>query len=176
MTEIVNRVANSPIVTIDLDKFYREGERVIFDLKPFLFQEMVLREKDYRQQLKELDWTYYKDKFVAVTCSADAIIPSWAYMLAMTYLKPVAAETILGDQVALEQYLVSKSLQKINPEDFLDKPVVIKGCSKFPVTGFVYGELMNLLMPFARSIMYGEPCSTVPIYKRAKPQRDQGEE
>jgi hypothetical protein len=168
MTEIVNRVANSPIITIDLDQFYREGERVVFDLKPFLFEGVVLREKDYRQQLKEFDWTGYENKFVAITCSVDAIIPSWAYMLAMVYLKPVSAEVILGNLEELEQYLVMNSLKEMNPDDFLDKSVVIKGCSKFSVPVFAYGELVKILMPSARSIMYGEPCSTVPIFKRSR--------
>ncbi len=168
MTEIVNRVANSPIVTIDLEDYYLRGERMEFDLAPFLYQEMVLKELDYRNSLKELDWSMYKGKHVAVMCSADAIIPKWAYMLAMVNLNRVAAEVVVGDLNALEQHLVALALKKLDLEVIKDRPVVIKGCSKFPIPDFAYGEIVRLIMPHAKSIMFGEPCSTVPVYKKPK--------
>lgn len=168
MTEIINRVANSPIVTIDLEDYYSKGERVAFDLKDYLFQELVLKEKDYREALKNLDWEQYRGKFVAVFCSVDAIVPTWAYMLAMTYLKGEASEAIIGDMEALEQYLFAKSLRSIDPTEYRDRPVVVKGCSNLPVPLFAYGEIVKLFKDEAKSIMYGEPCSTVPLYKKPK--------
>ncbi|MFC0264100.1 DUF2480 family protein [Fontibacter flavus] len=168
MSEIINRVANSPIVTIDLEDYYRSVERVVFDLKDYLFQELILKEKDFREALKNLDWQIYKGKLVAITCSADAIVPNWAYILVGTYLGKYEVEYVVGDLGVLEQYLFEKSLSKINPEIFKDKPVVIKGCSKHPVPLFAYGRIVSLVQPFAKSIMYGEPCSTVPLYKASK--------
>src|SRR5690554_4075789 len=168
MTEIINRVANSPIVTIDLEDYYSKGERVAFDLKDYLFQELVLKEKDYREALKNLDWEQYRGKFVAVFCSVDAIVPTWAYMLAMTYLKGEASEAIIGDMEALEQYLFAKSLRSIDPTEYKDRPVVVKGCSNLPVPLFAYGEIVKLFQDEAKSIMYGEPCSIVLLYKKPK--------
>src|SRR5690606_23055638 len=129
MNEIINRVAISPIVTIDLEDHYTPGERVGFDLKDFLFQGIVLKEKDYREALKKLEWEKYKGKQVAVFCSVDAILPTWAFMLAITYLEGIATEAVVGDLEALEQYLFQKTLSAINSLDFEDKPVVVKGCS-----------------------------------------------
>lgn len=168
MSEIVNRVANSPIVTINLEDYYRSEERVVFDLKDYLFQELILKEKDFREALKNLDWEVYKGKLVAVTCSADAIVPNWAYILVGTYLGKIGVEYVVGGRDVLEQHLFEKALSKINPEIFRDKPVVIKGCSKYPVPLFAYGRIVSLVQPFAKSIMYGEPCSTVPLYKAPK--------
>ncbi len=168
MSEIVNRVANSPIISIDLEKFYNEKERVVFDLKEYLFQEMVLKEKDFRKSLKEIDWEEFKGKLVAVDCSVDAIIPTWAYMLVVTYLAGVADKVVVGNLEALEQTLFQEALSQLNPEDYQDKPVVVKGCSKFPVPIFAYGEIVKILKGTAKSIMYGEPCSTVPLYKKPK--------
>lgn len=168
MSEIINRVANSPIVTIDLEDYYRSEERVVFDLKDYLFQELILKEKDFREALKNLDWQVYQGKLVAVTCSADAIVPNWAYILVGTYLGKYEVEYVVGDLGVLEQHLFEKALSKINPEMFRDKPVVIKGCSKHPVPLFAYGRIVSIVQPFAKSIMYGEPCSTVPLYKAPK--------
>lgn len=168
MKEIVNRVANSPIITIDLEEFYRKEERVIFDLKDFLFEGLVLREKDFRLALKELNWDTYKGKLVAVHCSADAIVPNWAFMLVGTYLSNFDIEYIIGDLSALEQYLFEKSLSLIDPLAFSGKPVVIKGCSKQPVPLYAYGRILSLVQPYAKSVMYGEPCSTVPLFKASK--------
>jgi len=168
MSEIVNRVAASPIITIDLETLYRHEERVGFDLKEFLFQELVLREKDFRADLSKIDWDNYKGKVVAIFCSADAIVPNWAFMLVGTYLAKAGIEFIIGKQEDLEQYLFEKAISKINPQDYENKPVVIKGCSKYPVPLYAYGRIMAMIQPYAKSIMYGEPCSTVPLYKAPK--------
>lgn len=168
MSEIINRVAGSSVRTIDLEQYYLPGERIGFDLKEYLFQELVLKEKDYRQSLKEIDWELYRGKYVAVFCSVDAIVPTWAFMLAITYLQGVAEEVVVGDFEGLEQYLFQKSLSSIRAEDFEEQPVVVKGCSKVPVPLFAYGEIIKLLKGSARSIMYGEPCSTVPLYKKPR--------
>lgn len=168
MSEITNRVANSPIVTIDLEAFYEKGERVLFDLKPFLFQGMVVKEKEFRQQVKELDSSVYKDKLVGVHCSVDAIIPTWAYMLAVVRLQGVAREVVIGDLKDLEIHLMTKALRKLDIEVFRDKPVVVKGCSKLPVPDYAFGALVGLVLPVVKSLMFGEPCSTVPVYKRPK--------
>lgn len=170
MSEIINRVANSPIITIDLENYYNREERLVFDLKGFLFQELVLKEADFRKALKELDWEQYRNKCVAVACTVDAIVPTWAYMLVMTYLVGVAKDVVVGGLDELEQYLFQKALSELSPDDFEGRPVVVKGCSKFPVPLFAYGEIVKLLKGKAKSIMYGEPCSTVPLYKQAKKQ------
>jgi hypothetical protein len=168
MNEIVNRVAKSPIITIDLEDFYRKEERLCFDIKDHLFQGLVLKEKDFRESLKSIDWELYKGKLVAVTCSEDAIVPNWAFMLVGTYLTKSGTEYIIGDLEALEQYLFEQELSKIDPLRFVDKPIVIKGCSKFPVPLYAYGRVLSLIQPVAKSVMYGEPCSTVPLYKAVK--------
>jgi hypothetical protein len=168
MSEIVNRVAGSSIQTIDLEQYYLSGERIGFDLKDYLFQELVLKEKDYRQSLKEIDWEQYRGKYVAVFCSVDAIVPTWAFMLAITYLQGIAEDVVVGNFEGLEQYLFQKSLSSIRVEDFEGKAVVVKGCSKVPVPLYAYGEIIKMLKGIARSIMYGEPCSTVPLYKKPR--------
>lgn len=169
MSDIVNRVANSPIISLDLEDYFLKGPRKSFDLRPYLFQEMIVREKDFRQSLKELDWEAYRDAFVAVYCSVDAVIPTWAYMLVVTYLEGVAKEAVIGSLDDLEKYMITKSLLRINPKDFEGRPVVVKGCGKLPVPIQAYGEIVRILKGSARSIMYGEPCSTVPVYKVPKP-------
>lgn len=166
--EIINRVAASPLVTIDLEDYYHKGERITYDLAQNLFQGMVLREKDLREFVKEHNWSQYEGKNVALTCSEDAIVPTWAYMLVATRLEGVANMVVMGSQDTLEFALYKEALERINPEDFADKPVVIKGCGKLPVPDSAYVELTRLLKPYAKSIMYGEPCSTVPLYKKPK--------
>jgi hypothetical protein len=168
MSEIVNRVANSPIITLNLEAFYRKEERMVFDLKDYLFQELILKEKEFRAALKELDWTQYHGKLVAITCTADAIVPNWAYMLVGTYLGKNAVTYIIGDLHALEQFLFEEALSKIDPEEYDGRPVVVKGCSKFPVPLYAYGRAVSKIQDHAKSIMYGEPCSTVPLYKAPK--------
>lgn len=169
MNHIVNRVASSSILSINMEEFYPREERVLFDLKPFLFQELILKEKDFRQELKGLDWSIYSNKWVAVTCSADAIVPTWAYMLVCTYLENLAKGYVIGSLDHLEQHIAESTLSKLDLELFRDRPVVIKGCSKFPIPLFAYGRLISLLQGQTKSIMFGEPCSTVPLFKKAKP-------
>jgi hypothetical protein len=168
MSEIVNRVANSPLVTLNLEDYYQDGYRVIFDLKEYLFQELVLKEVDFRQRLKELDWEKFRNKYVAVTCTADAIVPNWAFMLVGIYLEDYCKAYVIGTLDTLENFLFESALQKINPEDYTGKPVVVKGCSKFPVPLYAYGRIVSIIQKRAKSIMYGEPCSTVPLFKSRK--------
>lgn len=166
--EIINRVAQSGLITIDLEDFYLEGERVVLDIAPVLYMGMALREKEFRQWVKDHEWSQYHGKLVAVLCSEDAIVPTWAYMLIATRLQPYAKMFVFGSLQELENNLFQQALTKIKPEDYQDAKLVIKGCSNKPVPTSAYVELTRLLTPFASSIMYGEPCSTVPIYKRPK--------
>lgn len=163
---IINKVAESGLVTLDPATYYPHGETALFDLKEFLFMELILKEKDFREKLKSHDWEPYRDKYVGVHCSADAIIPVWAYMLVAAYLEPLAKDVIMGDQQELHRRLFLKNLSTIRLEEFADKRVVIKGCGETPVGDFVYMEITRLLRPVVKSIMYGEPCSTVPVYKK----------
>lgn len=163
---IINKVAESGLITLDPEKYYPKGETSVFDLKDFLFMGMILKEKDYREALKNYDWEKYRDKNVAVTCTADAIIPVWAWMLAASYLQPIAAEIVMGNEQELHKAIFTKNISGINVDEFRDKKIVIKGCGDTPIGDFVYLELTKLLRPVAKSIMYGEPCSTVPVYKK----------
>ncbi len=164
--EIINKVASSALLTINLEEYYPKEQVVLFDLKPYLFMGLILKEKEFRASLEKVDWDFYKEKIVAVVCTADAIIPMWAYMLIATYLQPIARDIIFGDeQTAIKQILL-KRIDAINPDDFKDKRIVIKGCGDLPIGEFAYMEITKLLRPVAKSIMYGEPCSTVPIYKK----------
>ena len=162
----VNKVAESGLVTLDLEKWYPRESTAIFDLKGYLFMEMILKEKDFREALKNTDWTVYQDKHVAITCSADAIIPVWAYMLVASYLEPVAREIIMGNEQELHKHLFLKNLGAIDPLEYADARVVIKGCGETPIPDYVYMEITRKLRPVVKSIMYGEPCSTVPVYKK----------
>lgn len=166
MDSIVNKVAESALTTLDLEEYYPKGEIAVFDMKDHLFMGLILKEKDFRAALQNLDLEQYRDKNVAITCTADAIIPMWANMLAASTVKPVAREVIYGDEKAVINILFIKNLSAIRGEDFADKRVVIKGCGDLPVTETAYVEITNKLRPFVKSIMYGEPCSTVPIYKK----------
>ncbi|MCE3258511.1 MAG: hypothetical protein K0S12_152 [Bacteroidetes bacterium] len=166
--EIVNKVANSGLVTIDLSEFKTPGERVLFDIKPLLFHELILKEKDFRDFIKTNDWTAYKDKLVALTCSNDAIVPTWAYMLLSLALEPHAKKIIFGNLQDLENLLFAEKLQSLDPEKFRDARVVIKGCGDDPVPTNAYIQITALLKPVVKTIMYGEPCSTVPLYKAPK--------
>jgi hypothetical protein len=163
---VVNKVAESGLITLDPANYFPEGETKVFDLKDFLFMGLILKEKDYREALKNLDWEQYRDKNVAVTCTADAIIPVWAWMLAATYLQPVVKEFIMGDEKELHKTIFIKNISQININEFADKRIVVKGCGETPIGDYVYLELTKLLQPVAKSIMYGEPCSTVPVYKK----------
>ena len=165
---LVNRVANSGIITINLEDYFPEIEVVDFDLKGYLFQEMILKEKDFRAALKEHDWQQYSGKTITVYCSVDAIIPTWAYMLVSSYCGHLASDVFQGTKEEYYTYYYKKLLSEMDYSQYQDKLLVIKGCNKLPVPTLAYMELTNKLKPFAKSIMYGEPCSTVPIYKRPK--------
>jgi len=165
--EIVNKVAESGLVTIDLEKYLPQKEEIaVFDLKDFLFMGLILKEKDFREALKQYDWEKYRNKNVAITCTADAIIPVWAYMLVTTYLQPVAKETIVGDEKEIYKSVFLKNISSITASEFFDKRIVLKGCGETPIDDFAYAEATRKLLPVAKSIMYGEPCSTVPVYKK----------
>lgn len=166
--QIVNKVSQSSLITIDLEEFYTPGKRIVFDIKGFLFQELILREKDFREALKNHDWKIYADTYVSLICSADAIVPTWAYMLIAAYLEPYAKRIIFGDLETLETILYQEVLSQLPFENYKDARIVIKGCGNLPVPKAAYVELTRLLRPLAKSIMYGEPCSTVPIFKQAK--------
>jgi len=162
----VNKVSESGLVTLDLEDFYPKEETAVFDMKDHLFMGLILKEKDFRDAMKNLDLTSYTGKNIAITCSADAVIPMWAYMLVVSYLQPVAREIVYGDENQLQQTLLLKNISNINTEEYKDKRVVIKGCGEKPISESAYISATNLLRPVAKSIMYGEPCSTVPIYKK----------
>lgn len=170
MTEelIINRVAKSGLVTLDLEDYYHKGERVLYDLKDNLYMGLILKEKDFRDFLKTHDWTQYTDKNVAITCTEDAIIPTWAYMLLTIHLQPYANTVVFGNLEALEDKLFYDALATINPTDYIGARVVIKGCSKFPVPTSAYVEITRLLQPHVQTLLFGEPCSTVPLYKKSK--------
>jgi hypothetical protein len=166
--EIINRVANSKLVTIDLEDYYPEGERLLLDIKDWLLEGLVLREKDFRQQASEHNWEQYQNCFVALNCSTDAIIPAWAYMLLSTYLEPYASKTVIGDLSNLETSIYQEIISKLDVSNFQDKPIIIKGCSNKPIPDNAYIQLTTKLKPFVKSIMYGEACSSVPLFKRPK--------
>lgn len=163
---IENKVANSGLVTINLQLFYDTTERVLLDIKPWLFMEMILKEKDFREHLKQHDWSQYQNKLVAVYCSADAIVPTWAYMLVAVQLQSVAKRYVFGDLQKLEQLLFQEAISSINLDEYKDARVIIKGCSDVPVPVYAFVEITNKLLPVAKSIMYGEACSNVPVFKR----------
>ena len=166
--EIINRIAGSKLVTFNLEDYYREGERVLFDVKDWLLEGFVLREKDFREQAKKHNWSAYQGKFVALTCSSDAIIPAWAYMLLATYLQPFAKKTITGDLEMLETILYAETIEKMDVSALKDQPVIIKGCSRKPVPKNAYLLIIEKLQPVVKSLMYGEACSSVPLYKKPK--------
>jgi hypothetical protein len=166
--EIINKVANSGLITIDLEAFYPKGERKLIDIKDQLFQGLILKEKDFREFIKNHDWQQYKDCYVSIICSADAIIPTWAYMLLTLALQPYAKKIVFGDLEKLETVLFTEALQKINPDEYKDARVVVKGCGSLPVPVNAFVQLTALLQPQVKSLMYGEPCSTVPLYKKPK--------
>lgn len=166
--EIVNRVANSDLKTINLEDFYPKGERTVIDIKNWLFHELILKESDFREYLKNHDWSKYQNHYVALTCSSDAIIPSWAYMLIATYLNPIAKKIVIGNLKELETSIFQEIITNLNIEEFLDKPVIIKGCAHKPIPETAYIQLIEKLQPVVKSIMFGEACSTVPLFKRKK--------
>ena len=162
----VNKVAQSGLVTLDPAEFYTPGDRVVYDIKDNLFQGLILREKDFREFVKDHDWTQYQDKLVALTCTADAIVPAWAYLLLANRMAPYAKEVVFGDLETLETVLYTKAFTGIDVEQYRDQRLVIKGCGDIDVPVSAYVELGKKLSPVVKSLMFGEPCSTVPIYKR----------
>ncbi len=167
-TEIINRVAKSGLQTLDLEDYYHTGERIVYDLKDNLYMGLILKEKDFRDFLKSHDWSQYAGKNVAITCSEDAIVPTWAYMLLTLNLQPHANLVVYGSLQDLEEKLYFDAIAKIDIESFRDTKLVVKGCSKVPVPTAAYVEVTRLLQPVVQSLMFGEPCSTVPLYKRPK--------
>ncbi len=170
---ITNKVSESGLITLDLEQYYPRDKVVLFDLKDYLFMGLILKEKDFREALKNLDWEVYRNKYVGVTCSADAIIPPWAYMLAASYLQPVANDVMMGDEKEVHKTIFTKNIQSINVDEFVGQRVVVKGCGETPIGEFAYMEITKRLRPVVKTIMYGEPCSTVPIFK--KPPAPKGE-
>ncbi|WP_075340599.1 DUF2480 family protein [Tenacibaculum agarivorans] len=164
--EIVNRVANSKLINIDLEDYYAEGKRILFDISDWLFEGLLLREKDFREQVKNHDWSQYQDTFVALHCSTDAIIPSWAYLLLTTTLNPFAKKVVIGSLELLETVIFADIIQNLSVEEFKDKPVIIKGCSTKPIPDSAYTLLISKVQPVAKTIMFGEACSTVPLYRK----------
>ena len=168
MEEIINKVANSGLVTLDLEDYYHQGERVVYDLKDNLFMGLILKEKDFREFLKSHDWAQYAGKNVAITCTEDAIIPTWAYMLLTLQLEPHANAVVFGTLNDLEEKLYFDAIARIDVEAYRGVRVVVKGCSKHPVPTAAYVELTRKLQPVVQSLMFGEPCSTVPLFKKPK--------
>lgn len=165
---IINKVQQSGLITIDLEDYFHAGEKVLFDIKNYLYEGIILKEKDFRGYLKEHNWEQYAGKNVAITCSVDAIIPTWAYMLVTTKLQPYANLIVFGTLNDLHAKIFSNAITQINASDYTQAKVVIKGCGKLEVPVSAYVELTNKLLPVVSSIMYGEPCSTVPVYKQLK--------
>ena len=164
--EIVNRVAQSKLITFDLEELYLSGERVTLDISEWLYEGLILREKEFRSQLDEVDWTSYQDKYVALTCSSDAIVPGWAFMLVTSKLVPFAKKVVQGDMEALETSLYQDQLVDYDFSDFIGKPIIIKGCSNKPVPQNAYLMAISKIQQVAKSVMYGEACSAVPLYKK----------
>jgi len=164
--EIINRVANSKLVVVDLEDYYPKGRRTVFDIKDWLFQELVLREKDFRDQANQHDWSQYQDHYVALTCTSDAIVPAWAFMLLTMNLQPYAKTIVIGSLEQLETSIYQDIIQNLDTSSFEDQPLIIKGCANKPVPANAYIMLSQKLKPIAKSIMYGEACSSVPLYKR----------
>jgi hypothetical protein len=164
---IVNRVALSQLVTLDLERFHQPGDRVLYDIRDLLFEGLILREKDFRDHVRHHDWAQYKDKLVAITCSADAIVPTWAFMLLTVALQPHARRVFFGTLEEMEAVLFQEALREVNWDQFRDAKVVIKGCGDVHVPPAAYVEATSRLSAVAASVMYGEPCSTVPVFKRA---------
>ncbi len=167
MSEVfINKVANSGLITVDLEKYLPTREIVVFDLKEYLFMGLILKEKDFREELKNADWNQYQDKNVAITWRADAIKPVWAYMLLVNYLQPVAADVYVGSANEMYKHLTLKNIIAVPVAEYTDQRIVVKGCGDVSIDTYAYAEITRILRPVVKSIMYGEPCSTVPIYKK----------
>ena len=166
MADIVNRVAQSKLITIDLEDYYPKGERVVLDIKDWLYEGIILKEKDFRAFVNDHHWEQYHNTYVALHCSTDAIVPGWAFMLITTRLQPYAKQIVLGDLELLETVLYKSVIDTLDVSLFKDKPVIIKGCSNKPVPENAYIWATQKLQGVAKSIMYGEACSSVPLFKK----------
>lgn len=163
---IINKVAQSGLINIDLEDYYPKGKRMIIDISEALFQGLLLKEKDFRAWVKEHNWEQYKDAYLAVHCSTDAIVPVWAYMLVASSLDNLAKKVVFGTLEELETLIFSQIIHDLDVSEWVDKRLIIKGCGNLPVPRSAYVMITNKLRPIAKSIMYGEACSTVPIYKK----------
>lgn len=166
--EIVNRVAKSPLVVVDLEDYYPKGERVTFDIADWLYEGLILREKDFREHVANHDWSRYQDAFVALHCSSDAIIPGWAYMLISVQLASYAKKVVVGNLETLESVLYAEIIAELDISEYEGKPLIIKGCAHKPIPETAFVLLSQKLQAVARSIMYGEACSSVPLYKKPR--------
>ncbi len=168
MDEIVNKVANSVLEVFDLEDYYTSGIRTQLDISQWLLDGFLLKEKDFREALKIHDWSQFQNHFVAIHCSTDAIIPAWASILVTVYLSPFAKKVVVGNLTDLETSLYQEILSTLDYSKYQDKPIILKGCSKKPVPESAYIMAIQKLQPFVKSIMYGEACSAVPLYKKSK--------
>ena len=164
--EIINRVANSKLITFDLEDFYPEGKRIVFDIKDWLYEDFFLKEKDFREHVKNYNWSQHQNHYIALSCSTDAIIPAWAYMLLVVNLEPYVEKAIIGTLEDLETSIYQDIINLIDVDPFKNKPIIIKGCATKPVPVNAYTMLIKKLKPVAKSLMYGEACSSVPLFKR----------
>jgi hypothetical protein len=162
----INKVAESGLISLDLAQYIPSNEIVIFDIKPFLFMELILKEKDFRASLNTIDWSQYQGKIVGIFCSTDAIIPMWANMLIVSNLSPFAKSVYFGNESTIRDLVLLEAIQKIDASVFADQRIVVKGCGDMPIGESAYIAITQKLRPVAKSIMYGEPCSTVPVYKK----------
>ena len=166
MEELRNKVAESGIITLNLEDFIPNKEFIVFDLKQFLYMELILKEKEFRAMLDQHQWNQYQNKWVAIACSADAIIPMWAYMLVVSKLLGIASDIHVGDEISAQKNAITENIIKLDAGKYIDKRVVIKGCGDKEITEYAYVEISKKLMPVVKSLMYGEPCSTVPVFKK----------
>jgi hypothetical protein len=166
MEELRNKVAESGLITLDLEGFIPNNELVLFDLKNFLFMELIIKEKEFRAMLDQHQWNQYQNKWVAITCSADAIIPMWAYMLVVSKLVGIASDIHVGDEISAQKNAIVENIIKLDVSQYTDKRVVVKGCGDKEIAAYAYVEISKKLVPVVKSLMYGEPCSTVPVFKK----------
>lgn len=166
--EIINRVANSKLITFDLEDYYPAGKRVVFDISDWLYEGFILREKEFRQHVATYDWSQHQNQYVTLQCKTDAIIPAWAYMLITVNLSPFVEKVSIGSLDTLETQIYQDIINNLDVSEFTDKPVIIKGCANKPIPDNAYTLIAQKLQPIAKSIMYGEACSSVPLFKKKK--------
>lgn len=168
MDEIINRIENSNLIQVSLDDYYPEGERILYDIKDNLHEGLVLVEKDFRTFVSQYDWSKYQDKYVGIICSADAIVPLWAFMLLASKIEPFAKKVVMGDKTQLEKEIFNSIISTLDFTQFQDKSVIVKGCGKYPIPEAAFVDFTIKLQRFAKNIMFGEACSSVPLFKRKK--------